>query len=76
MDKTSVGTEESTKAVIRRCSVNKVFGKIVQNSQKNTCAGVSFFYMKFQALRPPALLRSNIFPVNFVNQLLRVYFPF
>ena len=42
MDKTSVGTEESTKAVIRRCSVNKVFEKIVQDSQKNTCAGVSF----------------------------------
>ena len=36
-------------------SVNKVFRKTVQNSQKTTCAGVSFL-TKFQVLRPAALL--------------------
>ena len=30
------------KAVIQRCSANKVFWKILQNSQENTFAGVSF----------------------------------
>ena len=31
-----------TEAVSRRCSVKKVFLEILQNSQKNTCARVSF----------------------------------
>ena len=35
-------------AVLRRCSVKKVYLKISQNSQKNTFAGVSFL-IKFQA---------------------------
>ena len=42
MRKTLVGTEESAGAVIQRCSINKVFGKTAENSQENTCAGVSF----------------------------------
>ena len=29
-------------AVVQRCSVRKVFSKISQNSQENTCARVSF----------------------------------
>ena len=37
-----VGTKQSAGAVIRRCSVSKVLWKITQNSQENTCAGVSF----------------------------------
>ena len=37
-----VGMEESAGAVIWRCSVNKVSWKIAENSQKNTCTGVSF----------------------------------
>ena len=42
MDKVLGGTEESAGAVIWRCSVNKGFWKIAQNSQENnTCAGVS-----------------------------------
>ena len=41
VDKTLVGTEESTEAVNWRCSINKAFGKIVQTSQENSCAGVS-----------------------------------
>ena len=31
-----------TEAVARRCSVKKVFLKVLQNSQKNTCVRVSF----------------------------------
>ena len=31
-----------TEAVVQRCSVKKVFLKISQNSQENTCVGVSF----------------------------------
>ena len=30
-------------AVVRRCSLKKMFLKISQNSQENTCARVSFF---------------------------------
>ena len=32
-----------TEAVVRRCSVKKVFLKILQNLRGNTSAGVSFF---------------------------------
>ena len=32
-----------TEAVVLRCSVEKVFLEISQNSQENTCASVSFF---------------------------------
>ena len=34
MDRTLVRMEESAGAVIRRCSVNKVFKKIAQDSQE------------------------------------------
>ena len=37
-----------TKAVVQRCSAKKVFLKISQNSQENTCARVSFL-IKLQA---------------------------
>ena len=37
-----------SEAVSRRCSVKKVFLKILQNSQKNTCVRVSFL-IKLQA---------------------------
>ena len=30
----------------KRCSVKKVFVKISQNSQENTCARVSFYYFR------------------------------
>ena len=42
MDKTLVGTDESAGADILKCSVNKVFWKIAQNSLQNTCDGVAF----------------------------------
>ena len=47
MAKTLVGTEQSAGAVIQRCSVNKVFRKVVQ------------FLMKLQALRPATSLKSD-----------------
>ena len=53
MNKILVGTKESAGAVIWRCSVNKIFRKIAQNSQKN------IFLMKFQASRPANLLKSD-----------------
>ena len=34
--------ESSQEAVVRRCSVKKVFLEISQNSQENTCARDSF----------------------------------
>ena len=39
----SNNSEILTEAVVRRCSVKKMFLKISQNSQENTCAWVSFF---------------------------------
>ena len=33
----------NTEAVVRRCSVKKVYLEISQNSQENTCARFSFF---------------------------------
>ena len=35
-------TKDTTEAVVQRCSVKKVFLKISQNSQENTCARVYF----------------------------------
>ena len=34
---------KQTEAVVQRCSVEKVFLEISQNSQENTCTRVSFF---------------------------------
>ena len=34
--------KKTTEAVNRKCSVKKVFLKISQNSQENTCARISF----------------------------------
>ena len=36
--------------VVLRCSVKKVFLEVSQNSQENTCARISFFKIKLQAL--------------------------
>ena len=42
MDKALIGMEESAGAAIQRCSLNKVFWKIVKKLQENTCSGASF----------------------------------
>ena len=46
-------------AVVRRCPVKKLFLRISQNSQENTCARVSFLIKK--------RLRHRCFPVNFAK---------
>ena len=50
----------------RRCSVNKVFLIISQNSQENTCTKVSFL-IKLQA-------KVWCFPVNFAKLLKTTFF--
>ena len=54
-----------SEAVVRRCSVKKVFLQILQNSQENTCARASFL---IKLLAPATLLRKKLwhrcFPVN------------
>ena len=59
-------------AVIRRCSVKKVFLEISQNSQENTCAKVSFLIKLHASPHSPATLSKKrllqrCFPVNFVK---------
>ena len=62
-------------AVARRCSVEKAFLEISQNSQENTCAGACFS-IKLQAL---TLLKKRLwhrcFPVNFAKFLKAHFFP-
>ena len=48
-------TWESSEEVSWRCSVKKVFLKISQYSQENTCVGVSF--NKVAGLKPPKRLK-------------------
>ena len=54
---------KSSEAVAKRCSVRKVFIKILQNSQKNTCAR-AFFLIKLQAefvyRTPPVVLKVGL----------------
>ena len=52
-------------AVIQRCSMKKVFLKILQNSQENTCARVSFL-IKLQLKKR---LWRRCFPVNIAKFL-------
>ena len=42
----------------QKCSVKKVFFKILQNSQENTCVRV-FFFQKVADLRTAALLKKR-----------------
>ena len=42
----------------RKCSTRKLFLKILQYSQENTCVRISFL-IKMQVFRPPALLKRN-----------------
>ena len=61
--------------VAHRCSVKKVFLEILQNSQGNVCARVSFL-IKLQA--PITLLKKRLwhrcFPVNFTKFLRTTFF--
>ena len=51
-------------AVVRRCSVKKVFLKILQNSQENTYARV-FFLIELEATLLKKRLWHMCFPANF-----------
>ena len=48
----------NTEAVVWRCSVKKLFLKISQNSQENTCARVSF--NEVASLRPATSLKETL----------------
>ena len=68
---------QTSEAVVSRCSVEKVFLEISQNSQKKACARVSFF-SKVTGQRPATLLKKRLchrsFPVNFVKFLRAPFF--
>ena len=73
------------KAIVRKCSLKKVFLKFLQNSLENTCARVSFL-IKLQAsfpvnfakfLRAPLLieyLRLPLLPGRLINVLQFMYY--
>ena len=46
------------KSIINRCSIKKLFSKISQYLQENTCVGVSFL-IKMQAFRFAILLKTD-----------------
>ena len=60
-----------SKALVQRCSVKKIFLKLLQNSMENTCARV--FFNKVTGLRPATLLKKRLwqrcFSVNFAKIL-------
>ena len=66
---------EHKEAVAGRCSLQKVFLEISQNSEENTCASLCF--NKVAGLRPATLLKQRLwrrcFPVNFAK-FLRKFF--
>ena len=68
-----------SEAVAHRCSVKKLFLEISQNSQKSTCARVSFL-TKLQARGPATILKKGLwhrcFPVNFVKFLKTAFLQY
>ena len=66
-------------AVARRWSIKKSLLKILQNSQENTSARVSFLIkLQASALRPATLLKKGVwhrcFPANFKKFLRTTFF--
>ena len=62
-----------SEAVVRRCSVKKVFLEILINSQENTCARVSFLQpWECKLIKIKSL--NRLFLVNFANNFLRTLF--
>ena len=49
----------NTEAVVRMCSIKKVFLEISQNLQEFTCAR-DYFLIKFQTFRPATLLKKSL----------------
>ena len=60
-------------AVVQRCSVKKLFLKLSQNSQENTCARLQAWGLRTATLLKKRLLH-RCFPVNFAK-FLRTTFP-
>ena len=58
--------KQPREAVVRKCSAKKVFIKILQNSQENTCA-------RFSLLLSKKNLWHDYFPINF-DKFLRTPF--
>ena len=70
-----VSTSDSsclTEAVIRRCSVKKVFLKISQNSQENTCATVPFFFQTCIFIKKETL--THVFCCKFCDIFQNTFF--
>ena len=64
------------KAVTRRCSVKKLFLKILQNSQEKTCARFSFL-IKLQALGLQLIKKetlAQVFPCEFCEIPRKTFF--
>ena len=55
---TNLNVLNDTEAVVRRCSVKKVFLKIPQNSQENNCDRVSFL-IKLQDFKRTVLVAAS-----------------
>ena len=64
---------DHSEAVVRRCSVKKVFLEISQNSQENACARDSFL-IKLQANFIKNEFWHSCFPVNFSKFLRTPFF--
>ena len=60
-------------AVVRRCPVKKVFLKIFQNSQENTCAR-AFFLIKLQAFIKKETL-ARLFSCEFWEIFKNTFLP-
>ena len=62
---------KQSEAVVRRCSVKKVYLEISQNSQENTCARVSFLNKVAGCTCKPI---KWCVPVNFAKFLRNFFF--
>ena len=62
----SIGNPKHS-SLVWRCSIEKVFSEILQNSQENTSAGISFLILKKK-------LWHRCLPVNFAKFLRKSFF--
>ena len=65
-------SESSSEAVTRSCSVKKVFLKISQNSQENTCATVPFFFQTCIFIKKETL--THVFCCKFCDIFQNTFF--
>ena len=60
-----------TRSSYRKCSSKKVFLKICQNSQENTCVGI--FFNKVAGLRSATLLKKRLWHRLFSCEFWQIY---